>query len=347
MLFFLLSLADEWLTGYSKGDLVVVNDHQNSDLFWALRGGGGGTFGVVINVTVRIFDDAPMVLTNLNITTTAGNPIFWKVMEDYHALLPALNDAGGAGYYFMVPDAPLSTNTSLSTLTATLAFANTTDTAKIDQLYAPLLKALSATTGVTPQYRCVPFPSIVSFIPSILITGNADETGTINIIGSRLFSRDLLVSDDGPERLISAFSSLQYRPGQALIGHAVAGGAVAENAHAINSALNPAWRETLLHVVISRNWSPNATVQEQKAVRENLTNVELPILQSVEGLGTMGAYLNEADADERGFQESFWGANYPRLYDIKQKWDPSGFFNARKTVGSEDWDKEGLCPVQT
>ncbi|OJJ84461.1 uncharacterized protein ASPGLDRAFT_1491631 [Aspergillus glaucus CBS 516.65] len=194
----------------AAGDLVVVNDHQNSDLFWALRGGGGGTFGVVINVTVRIFDDAPMVLTNLNITTTAGNPIFWKVMEDYHALLPALNDAGGAGYYFMVPDAPLSTNTSLSTLTATLAFANTTDTAKIDQLYAPLLKALNATTGVTLQYRCVPFPSIVSFILSILITGNADETGTINIIGSRLFSRDLLISDDGPERLISAFSSLQY-----------------------------------------------------------------------------------------------------------------------------------------
>ncbi|EYE99203.1 uncharacterized protein EURHEDRAFT_408468 [Aspergillus ruber CBS 135680] len=240
----------------------------------------------------------------------------------------------------------LSANTSVSTLTATLAFANISDIAKIDQFYGPLLKALNATTGVTPQYRCIPFPSIVSFIPSIPITGNADETGTISIIGSRLFSRDLLVSDDGPARLISAFSSLQYRPGQPLIGHIVAGGVVAKNAHTIDSALNPAWRKTLLHAVIRRNWSPNATVQEQKAVRENLTNVELLILQSVEGLGIMGAYLNEADADERNFQESFWGANYPRLYDIKQKWDPLGLFNARKTAGSEYWDEGGLCPVQ-
>lgn len=336
---------DESLTVYLQGDLVIANEYQNSDLFWALRGGGGGTFGVVINVTIRTFDDAPMVITNVNITTAAGDPKFWEAMEDYHALLPTLNDAGGAGYYFMLPDLPLSANTSVSALTSTLLFPNTTDTAKIDQLYAPLLKTLNATAGVTPQYRSFLSPSIVSFITNFLIAGDADDTGTIAILGSRLFSRDLLVSDDGPKRLISAFRSLQYQPSQALLGHVVAGGAVAENAHIVDSALSPAWRKTLTHIVISRSWSPNATLQEQNAVRENLTNVEVPILQRVEGAEAMGAYLNEADVNEPGFQKSFFGAPYPRLYDLKQKWDPSGLFIARKTVGSEDWDEEGLCPV--
>ena len=31
----------------------VANECQNTDLFWALRGGGGGTFGVVTEVSVK------------------------------------------------------------------------------------------------------------------------------------------------------------------------------------------------------------------------------------------------------------------------------------------------------
>src|SRR5437016_7914374 len=37
----------------ADGKLLVANACQNQDLFWALRGGGGGTFGIVTRVTVR------------------------------------------------------------------------------------------------------------------------------------------------------------------------------------------------------------------------------------------------------------------------------------------------------
>lgn len=36
------------------GQLRIANRCQNSDLFWALRGGGGGTFGVVLEATTRV-----------------------------------------------------------------------------------------------------------------------------------------------------------------------------------------------------------------------------------------------------------------------------------------------------
>lgn len=36
------------------GVLRIVNQCQNTDLFWALRGGGGGTFGVVMEATHRV-----------------------------------------------------------------------------------------------------------------------------------------------------------------------------------------------------------------------------------------------------------------------------------------------------
>jgi len=37
----------------ADGELKIVNSVTNKSLFWALRGGGGGTFGVVVQATVR------------------------------------------------------------------------------------------------------------------------------------------------------------------------------------------------------------------------------------------------------------------------------------------------------
>ena len=41
-------LAFEVVT--ADGEFVTADAKQNSDLFWALRGGGGATWGVVVSV---------------------------------------------------------------------------------------------------------------------------------------------------------------------------------------------------------------------------------------------------------------------------------------------------------
>ncbi|GIJ91211.1 hypothetical protein Asppvi_010176 [Aspergillus pseudoviridinutans] len=328
-----------------QGDLVTANAYQNSDLFWALRGGGGGTFGVITQVTVRTFEEIPLVITSMNITTAAGDPAFWNAVADFHAALPAVTDARGGGYYTVTPILPWEKNQTLSVLSFTHFHANTSNTTEIGQVYEPLVKKLNATADVHTQYRSFPMPSFHEAITKLLLVGDADTTGQIAFLFSRLFSRDLLTSQDGPARLASTLSKFRYTPGEPIAGIVVGGGAVAENAGKVDSALNPAWRKAVVHIVYVRSWSPNATLAEQQAVIKNVTDVELPLLQGVEGADKMGAYVNEAFPYEPNFQDSFWGSNYPRLYSIKQKWDPDGLFIARRMVGSEDWDDQGLCRI--
>lgn len=48
-----------------------------------------------------------------------------------------------------------------------------------------------------------------------------------------------------------------------------------------------------------------------------------------------GSYMNETDYFEPDWHRSFWGANYPRLLEIKQAYDPAEVFGVHHGVGSE------------
>ena len=48
-----------------------------------------------------------------------------------------------------------------------------------------------------------------------------------------------------------------------------------------------------------------------------------------------GSYVNETDYFEPDWQDSFWGPNYPRLLEIKRRYDPQNVFRVHHGVGSE------------
>jgi hypothetical protein len=58
-----------------------------------------------------------------------------------------------------------------------------------------------------------------------------------------------------------------------------------------------------------------------------------------------GAYVSESNYFEKGFQQSYWGGNYPRLVEIKKKYDPDGLFFVHNGVGSEQWSADGFTRV--
>lgn len=62
----------------ANGELVVANKNNNEDLFWALRGSGGGNFGVITSLTYRLPEKIKMA-TLINIDYKHAG--FEKVVE--------------------------------------------------------------------------------------------------------------------------------------------------------------------------------------------------------------------------------------------------------------------------
>jgi hypothetical protein len=58
-----------------------------------------------------------------------------------------------------------------------------------------------------------------------------------------------------------------------------------------------------------------------------------------------GAYVSESNYFEKGFQQAYWGSNYPRLAEIKKKYDPDGLFFVHNGVGSEQWSADGFTKL--
>jgi len=48
--------------------------------------------------------------------------------------------------------------------------------------------------------------------------------------------------------------------------------------------------------------------------------------------------MNEADFNQPNWKETFYGANWDRLLNIKNKWDPNALLYNLKGVGSEVWN---------
>ena len=322
-----------------QGNLVTANAYQNSDLFFALRGGGGGTWGVVVSVTVKAYPDYPVTFTLTNYTLSAPNTAFWNGIEVFHNYLVPLNDNGGTGYYYITPISPVPGVGNISTFELQMWFVNQTDLTTLANLFDPLLAALENATGIAPSFEVFQFPTMSSMY-NTFFTGS-DYDGLLVQLGSRLVSRSFVDSPGAPAKIATALSSIKLGPADYIEGNVVAGGQVAANSN-IDSALNPSWRNTVVHLLFTRQWTADTTFAQQAIIKANITNNEVPILKSFEP-DQMGAYLNEADANEPNFQTSFWGSNYPKLFAIKSARDPNGLFISRKGVGSENWDDDGLC----
>ncbi|KAJ3962531.1 hypothetical protein N0V92_000697 [Colletotrichum tropicale] len=313
----------------ADGRFRTVSEKENPDLFWALRGGGGGTFGVITSVIIRAHPRMNVVTAKWTLDAS-NNSIdqFWKGVRKFYDEFLNWTDAGLYSFFIMWPTPQLSMN---------YMFAPNHTLDSYNEVVSPFFEYLEA-NNITLS---VPHQSTAhtSFYSAYQATWGANQFPVgvdTSLPANRLVPRRNFVEKyEETYALIKSHVS----SGKHFLGYHNAPSNAGSSVGNQNNAVNPAFREMVFFLVTSSNRTadhstPAALAAQNMYLQEQVLQPWREIAPVSEGGGT---YLNEASVEESDWQESFYGGNYPRLSQIKSRWDPNDVFYAVTAVGSERW----------
>ncbi|KAL2139718.1 hypothetical protein VTI28DRAFT_4756 [Corynascus sepedonium] len=308
-----------------NGRFVTANEDTNPDLYWALRGGGGSTYGVVTSVTIRAYPQIPHTTLTYAYTTSPNvtTETFFESLGVYMSYFDRITSAGAYGYFLVTSIGPDQYLFSMMPLWG----ANMTKP-QLTELVTPLLDDLdSLGIAITPNIN--EYSSLYSAYNGTF--GPEQVGGSDNHAASRIFPKE----NFEPAQLNDTLAAVRYavEGGGILIGYNIRA-APNPTVNQTNS-VNPAWRKTTGFFILGAAWAANATDAEIQQTSETLTDDWMARWRAVSPGG--GSYGSEGDINEPNFQQSFYGNHYPRLLELKKKYDPTGLFYAPTAVGSEDW----------
>ncbi|KAJ2974356.1 hypothetical protein NUW58_g8684 [Xylaria curta] len=308
-----------------EGSLITANKCQNTDVFWAIRGGGGGTFGVVIDVTVKALPMPYVSLLGLNVYAANGtSSVLWlNFVSKLVSLLSEAQDRGLTGYWTM------GSGSSWALAGAFFLYNTPNDT--VNSIQEPILKYLSDSNKII-TYTAAPLWSsswyqLLSLLPS---TSGVDITK--GITASRLITKNTVKNHT---KFAEALEVLAAKSTKAPAGSSISfSGTMTVSRKPLDSALNPAWRDTAIHLIVGQSWDASVPASQVNEIVDDITYNKLNILRELDP--TSGAYLNEANDFEPGWQWSFFGPNYGRLYAIKAEFDPDNVFWCPRISASKE-----------
>jgi hypothetical protein len=166
-----------------EGEIVVANEYQNSDIFWAIRGGGGGTFGVLTSLTVNAYPMPTAVMWSLNAEphNTTNISEWYELMSKLFAELPRLKESGLQGY--------ITLNGGPATLTNAM-FAYNQSKEDVEESISSVMKILNAkNSSIKIDSKISAFPKWIDvyhlFNLTQSVAGGAGSTSASRLLPAR------------------------------------------------------------------------------------------------------------------------------------------------------------------
>jgi hypothetical protein len=136
-----------------SGEVLIANRQRNSDLYWALSGGGGGTYGVVLSLTSKAHPDVPTSGANLTFTSdNIDQDVYYDAIETFLSSLPASADAEIMSVFYF---------TNLSFMIAPLTGPDV-KACELKKFLSPLIEKLEA-SNITYTSHFEDFDSYLDF----------------------------------------------------------------------------------------------------------------------------------------------------------------------------------------
>ncbi len=343
----------------ADGEVRVVNPVHDPDLFWALKGGGGGSWGVLTRLTLATHD-LPESFGGVRYAVKASSDgAYRRLLARFVALCAdrLINPHWGEQAHAR-PDNVLVVSMATQGLTPVQARA----------AFQPLLDFVAAAGA---DYRVEPFaaPSapahyfwdekLLKTVPGAIEpddrsdatpgdfwwSGDGEQVGVFLDAYASVWLPASLLAPDAQPRLVDAWFAASRHAGVAFHFNKGLAGAPPEAIAASRATpVNPDALDAFALAIIADGeaslWlhpSPNLAAARGKAER-----VQAAIKALRVAAPDAGAYVNECDYFQPDWQRAFWGDNYARLLEVKQRYDPGGLFTVHHGVGSEAWSADGF-----
>ena len=292
----------------ADGRFVIANSKENTDLFWAVRG-GGGNFGVITSFEFLLQP----------VSTVNFGPTFWpleqsgEVLKAYREfILKAPEEVSGFFGFLVVPPAPMFPVHLHMKKVAAIVWCCTGSPEDTDVATKPMR---SVGTPLLDHVGPAPFPVVQSIFDGLFVPGlqwywRADYFTELS---------DAAIAEHvkhGSE-LPTMLSTMHLYP--------VNGAAqrVGKNDTAYS------FREALFAEVI-------VGVDADPANAGKITNWCKSYWEALHPYSSGGAYLNFMMDEGQERVQAGYRDNYQRLAAIKKKYDPNNFFRVNQNIRPAD-----------
>lgn len=286
-------------------EVIKASDTENQDLFWALKGGGGGNFGVLVDVTLEVCPRPEQFIWSRLIYDTAEESEhgFNAVGKNLNMFPKELNlDMAIHGYF------------GKKTLTLDAVYSNIHE----DKVKSSL-KALHPTAESPPQM----FTSYLQFS-----TEYSKRHGFVHQEVEPIYVKGIMI-DALPPSLAKYFAYVDIPP-ECLLEFVHMGGDIGQ--YSAMSTAFPFRSAQYSFYTYGRFHDP--------AQREEVIRFATSAYDTVKKSGySLGSYVNYMDRHLKDWGKNYYGVNYPRLCEIKQRWNPlrQGPLHFQQEIGSS-WE---------
>ncbi|EGO02333.1 hypothetical protein SERLA73DRAFT_159274 [Serpula lacrymans var. lacrymans S7.3] len=314
----------------------IVNANQDPELFWAVRGGGAGSWGIVISVTIQVYPATAVAASILTIAPNISQNLTSQGIDMISLLGKYQNQLVNNG---VVASLILSESQYL------LSFYWPTAAAPLSILFPFFEDVISRNSSYT----------VVSNTTSAAMFSSVTEAETQSIgpfydelnfyganvrMSSRLVPQTMLTTSENIENIAQAIwqgmeilnqpfgSSPPGVLGSTTPVMIVGDMPAATRTRANETGANPGLYEASWHIIYAAPWTVGASQETNNAIINAIHTATGPLT----ALGIDTSYQNEGDVLEVEWQQAFFGDKYPALSSIKQKYDPENYFSSWKGV---------------
>ena len=336
----------------ANGEILVTNEFQYPDLFWALRGGGGGTFGIVSKLTLMTHELPKSLggfMGNIHAKSDTSYRQLIKQLLDFY---PAINNEHWGETIKFSPK---------NKIDLALVFIDLSKE-EVQRIWRPFFDWLDKHPTDYDWHidiMAVPFKDYwnIDFwlenYPTLIQKDSRqgqpqgqfwwksnDSAVSEYMYGyqSRWIPQKLFES---PSKLADVFfDASRHWDFKLYVSKALGGAAKDAVDRDRKTCINPSVFNAAAWVLMQASdtnifpgipgYEPNIAYAKSLAAK-----VEAGMRIIRDATPHAGNYANQADYHEPDWQKTFWGNNYPQLLAVKNKYDPERIFSTHHSVGSE------------